>query len=230
MGTYCGLTPGRYLHEGDSVSGDGKPGACMSLTAHRGAHELPGIVRSANNASASLAQCRDNAGQNKKPVQDADSDLSLPDNSGDACLFSVPNVEHDMLTSKDMSSRVNSLSFLHWNVNGLLSKTQDSEFVSYVCSFDFVCIVETFVEDFQSGVFHGYNVFCKPAVKFTRQGRHSGGVICLVKNVFVPYVRKLDIECGNCVMLITDKSVFGLSKDVCMRLCSTRGFTLLQLL
>ena len=83
-----------------------------------------------------------------------------------------------------------------------------------MCSFDFVCIVETFVEDFQSDVFHGYNVFSKPAVKFTRQGRHSGGVICLVKNVFVPYVRKLDIECGNWVMLITDKSVFGLPKDV----------------
>ena len=139
-------------------------------------------------------------------------------------VFSVPNVEHDMLTSKNMSSRVNSLSFLHWNVNGLLSKTQDSEFVSYVYSFDFVCIVETFVEDFQSDVFHGYNVFCKPfhgynvfckpAVKFTRQGRHSGGVICLVKNIFVPYVSKLDIECGNCIMLIIDKSVFGLPKDV----------------
>ena len=58
MGTYCGLTLGRYLHEGDSVSGDGNLGACMSLTAHRGAHELPGIVSSANDASASLAQCR----------------------------------------------------------------------------------------------------------------------------------------------------------------------------
>ena len=104
MGTYCGLTPGRYLHEG----GDGNLGACMSLTAHRGAHELPGIVSSCNNASASLAQCRDNAGQNKKPVHDTDSDLSLPDKSGDAFLFSVPNVEHDMLTSKNMSSRVNS--------------------------------------------------------------------------------------------------------------------------
>ena len=90
VGTYCGLTPGRYLHEGDSVIGDGKLGACMSLTAHRGAHELPGIVSSANDASASLAQCRDKEGQNKKPVQDADSDLSLPDKSGDACLFSVP--------------------------------------------------------------------------------------------------------------------------------------------
>ena len=50
-------------------------------------HELPGIVSSANNASASLAQCRDNAGQNKKPVQDEDSDLSLSDKSGDAVFF-----------------------------------------------------------------------------------------------------------------------------------------------
>jgi len=75
-------------------------------------------------------------------------------------------------------------------------------------------LFETFVEDFQSDVFHGYNVFCKPAVNFTRQGRHSGDVICLVKSVFVPYVRKLDIECGNCIMLIIDKSVFGLPKDV----------------
>ena len=131
MGTYCGLTPGRYLHEGDSVSGDGNLGACMSLTAHRGAHELPGTVSSANDASASLAQCRDNAGQDKKPVQDADSDLSLPDKGGDACLFSVPNVEYDMLTCKNMSSRVNS-SFLHWNVNGcfLKHKTQSS---SHMC-------------------------------------------------------------------------------------------------
>ena len=118
MGACCGLTPGRYLHEGDSVSGDGNLGACMSSTAHRGAHELPCIVSSANNASASLARYRDNAGQNKKPVKDTDSDLSLPDKSGDVCLFSVPNAEHDVLSSENMSSIVNSLSFLHLNVKG----------------------------------------------------------------------------------------------------------------
>ena len=38
----------------------------------------------------------------------------------------------------------------------MLAKIQDSEFVSYVCSFDFVCIVG----DFQSDVFHGCNSFC----------------------------------------------------------------------
>ena len=58
VGTYCGLTPGRYLHEGNSFSGDGNLGACMSSTAHRGAHELPGIVSSANNASAMRVKIR----------------------------------------------------------------------------------------------------------------------------------------------------------------------------
>ena len=74
-----------------------------------------------------------------------------------------------------------------------------------MCSFDFVCIVETFVEDFQSDVFHGYNVYCKPAVKFTRQSRHSGGVICLVKKKNVPYY---------CIMFIINKRMFGRPKDV----------------
>jgi len=90
VGTYCGLTPGRYLNECDSASGDMNCGSCMSSTAHCGAHELPGIVSSANNASARLAQCGDDAGQNKKPVQEADSDPSLPDKSGDGSLFSRP--------------------------------------------------------------------------------------------------------------------------------------------
>ena len=83
---------GQVPARGDSVSGDGNLGACMSSTVHRGAHELPCILSCVNNASASLAQCRDNAGRNKKPVQDSDADLSLYDKSGNGCLFSVPNV------------------------------------------------------------------------------------------------------------------------------------------
>ena len=115
----------------------------------------------------------------------------MSNKSDNECLPSVPNDQHDILISENMASNVKSLSFLHWNVNGLLSKIQDSDFMSYLCTFDFVCIVETFVEEIQSNVFVGYNVFCKPAVKFTRQGRCSGGVICLVKNVFAPYVLSL---------------------------------------
>ena len=92
-----------------------------------------------------------------------------------------------------------SLSFLHWNINGPLSQIQDSDFMSYLCTFDFVCIVETFVEEIQFNVFVGYNVFCQRTVKFTRQGRCSGGVVCLAKNVFAPHVCELDFKCGTVI-------------------------------
>ena len=51
------------------------------------------------------------------------------------------------------------------------------------------------------------------------------------ENGFAPYVRKLDVDCGNFILLIIDKSVFGLQKDV-LYVCAyvpTRGLALLQL-
>ena len=70
----------------------------------------------------------------------------------------------------------------------LLTKT----FISYVVSFDFICLVETFVENIDSSSFSNYTVYCKPAVKLSNQGRHSGGILCLIRNSLVPFVRKLN--------------------------------------
>ena len=67
--------------------------------------------------------------------------------------------------------------FLQWNVNGLLAKLKDNEFISFVSHFVFVCFVETFMETFQSNVFVDYIVFVKSAVKLSKQGRHSGGIV-----------------------------------------------------
>ena len=33
-------------------------------------------------------------------------------------------------------------SFLQWNVCGLSSKLNDNEFISFVCSFQFICLVD----------------------------------------------------------------------------------------
>ncbi|KAK7469525.1 hypothetical protein BaRGS_00036471, partial [Batillaria attramentaria] len=52
-----------------------------------------------------------------------------------------------------MNSVTKSLAFLNWNVDGLLSKLEDGEFIDYVASFDLVCLVETFVDSFSSSVF-----------------------------------------------------------------------------
>jgi hypothetical protein len=44
--------------------------------------------------------------------------------------------------------RAKSFSFLHWNIHGFATKMFDVEFISFINSFDFICLVETFVEDF----------------------------------------------------------------------------------
>ena len=90
-----------------------------------------------------------------------------------------------LVKSKQPGASVNKpFSFLHWNVNGLLAKLKDNEFISFVSHFDFVCFVETFMDTFQSNVFVDYIVFVKSAVKLAKQGRHSGGIVCLIRNEY----------------------------------------------
>ena len=86
--------------------------------------------------------------------------------------------------------------FLHWNVNGLLSKLSISNFISHISNFDFVCLVETFVENVNLNVFSDFQAFIKPSVKLFVAGRPSGGVICLVKNNIAPYVKEIKVEMG----------------------------------
>ena len=97
----------------------------------------------------------------------------------------------------DKTFCVKHLSFLHWNVNGLLTKLKDRELIQYISSFHFVCLVETFVDYLEPIVFSSHTVFCKPAVKLTKQGRKSGGVLCLIKNKLVPYVREIKCDRGH---------------------------------
>ena len=52
-----------------------------------------------------------------------------------------------LVESKQPGASVNKpFSFLQWNVNGLLAKLKDNEFISFVSHFDFVFFVETFME------------------------------------------------------------------------------------
>ncbi len=120
-----------------------------------------------------------------------------------------------LVESKQPGASVNKpFSFLQWNVNGLLAKLKDNEFISFVSHFDFVCFVETFMETFQSNVFVDYIVFVKSAVKLSKQGRHSGGIVCLIRNEYAPYVRKLDVEYLNIMVFLIDKELFGVMKDI----------------
>ena len=82
---------------------------------------------------------------------------------------------------------VSHFSFVTWNVNGLLSKLDNSDCVKYIASFDFISLVETFVETFQSALFPEHTIFCSPAFNLSTQGRRSG-VVVLVRTNLLPLV------------------------------------------
>ena len=106
-------------------------------------------------------------------------------------------------------------SCLHWNVRGLFSKIDDVDFVSYICMFDFVCLVETFMEEFKYSVFSEFEIYPLPAIKLEQnKGRRSGGVLFLVKNMFVPYVKQVKVKSRTFGAVIINKVLFRCDKDI----------------
>ena len=57
-------------------------------------------------------------------------------------------------------------------------------------------------------------MFTKPAVKFCKQGRYAGDTACLLRKEYISYVRELDVACPNFLLLLIDKDMFGVMKDI----------------
>ena len=81
------------------------------------------------------------------------------------------------------AAKVKSVLFLSYNICGLRSKINDADFICYVNKFDFVCLLETFVEDLKTNVFYNFIHFVSPAAKLSRAGRRSCGVLLLIKKI-----------------------------------------------
>jgi exonuclease III len=72
--------------------------------------------------------------------------------------------------------------FLDYNVNGLLDKLENSNFVNFLLLHDFICLTETFVaNEFSSPLFSDFVLFTSKARKFSHQGRHSGGIVVMIR-------------------------------------------------
>lgn len=111
-----------------------------------------------------------------------------------------------------------SYSFLHWNVNGLTNKFIHPDFSLYVSTFDFVCLVETFLVEFDKTLFPDHHVFVKPAVKLPKErGRCSGGVICLIKKSIDPelkHIKHIWVDVDNILLFRLDKTFFHLPSNI----------------
>ena len=96
------------------------------------------------------------------------------------------------------------LSMLLCNVEGIVSKLKDTSFVSFISCYDFICLVETFVDSFTSTLFPSFTSFLSPAKKLSHHGRRSGGVIVLVRNVLV---KQIEVDYDNVIILEVSKEL-----------------------
>ena len=102
------------------------------------------------------------------------------------------------------------------NVEHLAAKMGEPDFVNYVRSFDIFCAMETFTGtsfDF-SVLFPEYCAFHGPAVKLSRRGRPSGGVVVLVHRSCLPFVKNIECRYDNMICLKIGKDCVGADRDV----------------
>ena len=106
--------------------------------------------------------------------------------------------------------------FCSFNVENLLPKLCEPDFVQYIKSFDIFCALESFTdENFDFDVlFEDFHVYHSPAIKLSRRGRRSGGVAVFIKKTLVPYITQITCEYDNMVCVKISKTAIGTDKDV----------------
>ena len=104
----------------------------------------------------------------------------------------IPNTLDNVQSARSVLSSVPfidgkmTLRYLTYNVSGLLSKLDNTAFVNYITSFDFVCLTETYTaSDFDSDLFRDLGMFAaKAKKKLSSHERLSEGVLVLVRKQF----------------------------------------------
>ena len=71
-----------------------------------------------------------------------------------------------------------------WNINGLKSSLSDADFKEYLRKFDVIALTETHHEKGANISIKGLNHFDIPAMKLSKKGRRSGGLVLYYKKEF----------------------------------------------
>ena len=105
--------------------------------------------------------------------------------------------------SVSYNGAIETLKVVSWNIEGLAARIVEPGFLDYLSTFDICFLQETFTgPDFDFDCkFENYLVFHCPAIKLSRQGRRSGGVLVLVKNALAKYVSRIPCNHDNMVII-----------------------------
>ena len=104
---------------------------------------------------------------------------------------------------------------MNWNVDGLLSKLNDPEFIDFLKSFSVICLTETHLQYFDNENFlPDFECFVSPAQKLSLRGRYSGGTMCLISRTISRFFRIIPVSFENILTFRIDKELFKTTCDI----------------
>ena len=155
---------------------------------------------------------------NKELSGVSSSDVSVNDDNASESSQSLDNTRsssslHESSETQDETGRF-CLNICTWNVGGLWDKLADSEFMSFIKTFDIMCLCETFLEKVNDSLFPEFLVFVKPAIKLGHMGRRSGGLVTLVKKKIADQVEIIDMVADNLQLFRISGNLLNEPKDI----------------
>jgi len=100
-------------------------------------------------------------------------------------------------------------------VDGLLSKFDDSDFLSLLGKCSYICLCETFVEFVNfSHLLPDFVCHVLPARKLSKHGRRSGGIVCLLHKNVERFFTRVECHYDNIIVFRVCKSLFDTERDI----------------
>ena len=84
-----------------------------------------------------------------------------------------------------------------------MSKINDASFISFIRTFDVVCLLETFMHEdaLPDSLFSNFEKYFSPAIKLSKHGRCSGGIYVFVKSTLSSIQIELSFDIDNVIAL-----------------------------
>ena len=105
---------------------------------------------------------------------------------------------------------------MSWNVNGLSSKTEHTDFIKYCEGFDIFCLTETWCKSFDhiKCKFPNFTSFFSPAFKRKTKGRRSGGIVVFIANDLIHGIKLVSNNHTDCITLLLKKDFFNMPDNL----------------
>ena len=114
------------------------------------------------------------------------------------------------------NTKAKELSFVVWNIEGLLPKLEFGDFISYLEQYAIIGLVETWMTDADKlrGILPNYKSHFCPAKPSEVWGRSMSGIAVFCRKEQSPHVKRMYTDCDSCIFLLFSKQLLKQEKDL----------------